>query len=183
MEFSGPQGSHLLGSLGTLLKQVNIASSAPYKHTTHRVLSLALTYESPAVIGPGLWMYLGTVTEGGDTRKARRECWYTRHSPNTTLPVILSLQRGLAQTSPFLATSCLVLADVPLSQAVGRSLPVCTDILLSDLCCLPPFPDINLRSCLIYLLSTHLPSFQELPPSLPSHPNPHTPAYLFSFSP
>lgn len=57
MEFSGPQDSHLLGSLGTPLKQIN-------------VVSLALTYESPAVIGPALWMYLGTVTEGGDTRKA-----------------------------------------------------------------------------------------------------------------
>lgn len=142
MEFSGPRGSRLLGSLGTLLKQINVVSSAPYKRTTHRVLSWALTYESPAVIGPGLWIYLGTVTEGGDSRKARRECWYTRHSPNATLSVILSLQRGLAQTSPLPVASCLVLADVPGSQAVVASLPVL--FAQMHLCLIPvaflPFP-------------------------------------------
>lgn len=45
---------------------------------------------------PGLWVHLGTVTVGGDTRKARRECQGTLHLPRAMLPVILSLPLGLA---------------------------------------------------------------------------------------
>lgn len=96
MEFSGLPASHLLGCLGTLWKQLNTVISVPYIFTTHRVLSLGLTYGNPAVIGPGLWACLGTVTVGGDLREATRKRWDTPHPSNAMLPVILSLQCGLA---------------------------------------------------------------------------------------
>lgn len=100
------------------------------------------------------------------------------------LPEIPSQPRGLAQTSPspsYLLPGASRCPSVP----EVRILPVCTEMPLSDCCFLPPFPDINLRSCSICLLPTHPPSFQELLPLPlpPSHPRSHMPAYLLSLLP
>lgn len=170
-EFSGPHPIPSLRMLGNTAEAANTVISAPHMLKTHRGLSLALTYGSPAVIGPGLWACLRTVTVGGDTKKARRQCQDTPHPPNAMFPGILSLRRGPASDitqSQLLFAWCCRCPSVP---GVGRSLPVCTDIPLSDFRFLLPFPDINLRSCSIHLLSTYPPSFQDLPP-LSSHTPP-----------
>lgn len=171
-EFSGPHPIPSLRMLGNTTEAANTVISAPHKLKTHRGLYLALTYGSPAVIGPGLWACLRTVTVGGDTKKARRQCQDTPHPPNAMFPGILSLRRGPASDitqSQLLFAWCCRCPSVP---GVGRSLPVCTDIPLSDFRFLLPFPEINLRSCSIHLLSTHPPQLSR--PSSSFLPHPHT---------
>ena len=149
-------------------------------HTTRRLPSLATALTSCD------WTWPLCVPRdhhsGGDTRKAKRKCWDTQHPPSASLKFHPS-NVALPRPHPVPGTSCLVPAAVPVPEV--RILPVCTDMPLSDFCFLPPFPDINLRSCSTCLLPTHPPSFQELlplPPP-PSYPRSHTPAYLFSLLP
>lgn len=155
-------------------------------HTSYVVLSLlsclvytlALTCGGPAVTGLGLRAYPGPVTAGGDTRKARRDT-VRLQVPHSTLPVMLSQQRGLATDltqSRLLGAWYRHTSLCP--QEARRSLPVSTDtppVWLSPPC----FPDINSRSGSICPSSIHAPDFANFPLFLP----PHTHTRLLTPSP
>lgn len=142
-------------------------TSSPSKTDTHwlpQLLGLrassppSLSYErAEALLGRPLGKYLNMVKAAGESGTCRGWTEPSKcHAPCNSVPATWPCPDGTQSQSP-----CLVLADIPLPQEDGGSLPICTDTPLSDFSFSPPFPDISLRSCSIHLLSTHPPAFKD----------------------
>lgn len=157
MEFSSPQASYQSGCLGTRLKQLNIVMSAPFMFTTHRVLSLALTYGSPGVWTWPLGMpedcHHGRCHQKGQEEvpgyRASSQC----HAPCNSAPVLWPCLRHHP------------IPGAPMTLC-PRKLEGAFQCAQTHLCLTSASGFLFLRPHSIRLLSTHPPSFQGLPPSL-----------------